>query len=263
MSALGVAPWAAAAAVVAAAVAVRPSRAGVDRRPLLRPTTASVPGRAESRLDARIGRRLRRALRRPDDPASDRRLGRLAVVVPFLFVIDPILAVMLVGGVVVATGLRRRSERRARVRRVVEELPEVVDLLTLVAASGATLPLAIDVVASRGAGRVAAGLGRARRAAARGADLADALDEVPAVDGDEVRPLVRVLTGALRDGTEVVGPLERLAVEVRTHRRRLAEEQARRLPVQLLFPLVVCVLPAFGLLTVVPLLSGALASLPG
>ena len=44
-------------------------------------------------------------------------------------------------------------------------------------------------------------------------------------------------------------------------RRREAEERARRLPVQLLFPLVVCVLPAFGLLAVVPLLAGSLPAL--
>jgi hypothetical protein len=36
---------------------------------------------------------------------------------------------------------------------------------------------------------------------------------------------------------------------------------ARRLPVKLLFPLVLCTLPAFALLTVVPLLVGSLREL--
>jgi hypothetical protein len=44
-------------------------------------------------------------------------------------------------------------------------------------------------------------------------------------------------------------------------RRRWAELHARRLPVQLLFPLVVCILPAFGLLAIVPLVLSALSSL--
>jgi tight adherence protein C len=52
-----------------------------------------------------------------------------------------------------------------------------------------------------------------------------------------------------------------LAAEVRAERRRRAEAAARRVPVKLLFPLVLCVLPAFGLLTVVPLLAGAATSL--
>ena len=51
--------------------------------------------------------------------------------------------------------------------------------------------------------------------------------------------------------------LERLAVEERTPLRRRAEARARKVPVRLLFPLVFLVLPAFGLLTVVPaLLAG-------
>ena len=45
----------------------------------------------------------------------------------------------------------------------------------------------------------------------------------------------------------------RLAAEARLERRRAAEATARRVPVKLLFPLVLCTLPAFALLTVVPL----------
>jgi len=48
---------------------------------------------------------------------------------------------------------------------------------------------------------------------------------------------------------------------VRRDRRRKAEEAARRIPVKLLFPLVGCTLPAFALLTVAPLIAGAVRSL--
>ncbi|MDP9387533.1 MAG: hypothetical protein M3Q48_06280, partial [Actinomycetota bacterium] len=58
-----------------------------------------------------------------------------------------------------------------------------------------------------------------------------------------------------------VPALERLAAEVRRQRLRQAEEAARRVPVLLLFPLVLCVLPAFALLTVAPLIAGALREL--
>jgi hypothetical protein len=49
--------------------------------------------------------------------------------------------------------------------------------------------------------------------------------------------------------------------EVRADRRRRAEEAARKVPVKLLFPLVTCTLPAFGLLTVAPLVASAVRSL--
>jgi tight adherence protein C len=79
--------------------------------------------------------------------------------------------------------------------------------------------------------------------------------------GEPVRPLVRALTSSERYGVPLRDALDRLAVEVRLDRRRRAEEAARRVPVKLLFPLVLCVLPAFALLTVVPLLVGAFRSL--
>ena len=55
-----------------------------------------------------------------------------------------------------------------------------------------------------------------------------------------------------RYGTPVVPALERAAIEIRLAQRRALEERARKLPVQLLFPLVFCCLPAFALLTVAP-----------
>jgi pilus assembly protein TadC len=45
-------------------------------------------------------------------------------------------------------------------------------------------------------------------------------------------------------------------------RRRAAETSARKLPVRLSFPLVLCILPAFIVLTVVPAIFGALRALP-
>src|SRR3712207_6889914 len=55
--------------------------------------------------------------------------------------------------------------------------------------------------------------------------------------------------------TTLFRSLDRLAFEVRADRRRRAEEAARRVPVKLLFPLVLCTLPAFALLTMAPLLA--------
>ena len=55
--------------------------------------------------------------------------------------------------------------------------------------------------------------------------------------------------------------LERLRDEARQLRRRRADERIRRLPVRLSVPLVLCTLPSFALLTVVPMLLAALTSL--
>ena len=67
-----------------------------------------------------------------------------------------------------------------------------------------------------------------------------------------------VLLASDRLGAPAGPALTRLAHDVRTDLRRRAEARARTLPVKLLFPLVFLVLPAFGLLTVVPALLTAL-----
>jgi tight adherence protein C len=68
-----------------------------------------------------------------------------------------------------------------------------------------------------------------------------------------------VLLASDRLGAPAGPALTRLAHDVRTDLRRRAEARARTLPVKLLFPLVFLVLPAFGLLTVVPALLSALS----
>lgn len=97
---------------------------------------------------------------------------------------------------------------------------------------------------------------------ATGARLADALERLPDDLGDDaVRPLVAAITDAERYGAALGPTLDRLADDARRSRQRRAEEAARRIPVKLLFPLITCILPAFGLLTVAPLIAGGLRAL--
>jgi tight adherence protein C len=137
----------------------------------------------------------------------------------------------------------------------------VVDLFVLAAGAGLTVPLAVSAVARRATGPIGAGLAAADRAVGLGRALPDALCDLPAALGEPVRGLTAALISAERYGTPLVDSLARLADEVRVQRRRRAETAARRVPVKLLFPLVLCTLPAFALLTVVPLLLSALGSL--
>jgi tight adherence protein C len=154
----------------------------------------------------------------------------------------------------------RRSERR-RLLALAADLPDVVDLLVLAVGSGLTVRLALARVACRSPGPLAAELRRACDEAALGRRLADALDDLPARAGEAVRPLVAALVASERYGAPLAASLERLADEVRRDRRRRAEEAARKVPVKLLFPLVCCTLPAFALLTVVPLVASGVRGL--
>ncbi len=104
-------------------------------------------------------------------------------------------------------------------------------------------------------------LGGAIREVDAGSRLADALARVPDRLGESTRPVVAALVDGDRYGTPVGAVLAEVAMEARRSRQRRAEEAARRVPIKLLFPLVGCILPAFGLLAVAPLIAGGLRAL--
>lgn len=149
--------------------------------------------------------------------------------------------------------LRRRARRRTEVHR---SLPDVVDLLRLGADAGLTVSMALSAVAEHGVGPLAGAVGSVMDRAGRGVRLVDALDGLridPAVE-----PLTDALVDAERYGTPLAEALTRVAIDSREQRRRQAELRARRLPVQLLAPLVACALPATVVLAVVPVATVAL-----
>lgn len=138
---------------------------------------------------------------------------------------------------------------------------DVVDLFALACGAGLTVAAAFRLVTTHTNGPLGRAFADALAEIDDGARLSDVLADLPARVGEIVRPLSSALTMAARYGTPVVPALERAAVEIRLAQRRALEEQARRLPVQLLFPLVFCCLPAFALLTVAPIVLTVLRGL--
>lgn len=156
---------------------------------------------------------------------------------------------------------RRRAERRRVAGEVAAEVPELVDLVHVAVSAGLTVPLAVEAAARHAPPRLGRELRAALAEVAKGARLADALARLPDRVGEAPRALVATLVDGARYGTPIGPALDRLAADARASERRRAEERARRVPVLLLFPLVTCVLPAFGLLTVVPLVADGVRAL--
>lgn len=160
---------------------------------------------------------------------------------------------------VVPSVLDRRRATRCR-RRLAAELPVVTDLLSVAVGAGANPTHAVALAAHWSPRRAARVLRRVVDAQARGADLTEAL-RVATAGVPDWAPIVDALLASERLGAPIGPSLARVADQQRAELRRRAEAHARRVPVQLLFPLVFLVLPAFGLLTVVPVLVSGLTSL--
>jgi tight adherence protein C len=224
----------------------------------------AVAGRGAARSPAvALGAAVLRLAGRPEratGPAAARRTGWAALVAGALLPVSPVLAAAPLAWALAGPMLAARRAAARHEAAVVDQLPDIVDLLALTAAAGLPVPAALVAIGDRPGGPLGAACARAAAVVRRGGTTAGALAEVAAA-GPAVRPLVDALAQHVRYGTPLVPALDRVGIEARARRRRRAEEAARRLPVALLFPLVLTTFPAFVLLTVVPLLAGSFGSL--
>lgn len=238
-----------AAAVVVAAGWARGATAGPRRAPV---------GRGAGRDAPWSGR-----VARPPVPAP--RALAVAVGVTAVGVAATMLGALgTVGLVGAGLGLRVALVRAAARRRVAQldaALPELVALLELAASAGHPVSRCIEAVAPRAPPVTRSVLADVRWRVARGAPLPSSLEQAGPDLGPLGPALVDALVTGLVTGAPLVPALRRVGDAARDRRRRRAEESARRLPVTLLLPLVCCILPAFGLLAIVPLLAASLESL--
>lgn len=146
---------------------------------------------------------------------------------------------------------RRREEARA-------DLPHVVGLLAAALRSGAATGVAVDVVRAALPGAAADRLAPVAARLALGADPLRVWEGLAA--DDALGPLGRALARSQTTGAPVVRTVERLADELAATARAEVEDRARAIGVKAALPLGLCLLPAFVLIGIVPLVAGLLAT---
>ncbi len=140
------------------------------------------------------------------------------------------------------------SIRRAIMRRqakIIKELPETLDLLTISVEAGLGLDQALETVATRRTGplseEIRAYLDEVRLGSARN----EALKAIGTRTGvEELITFTGTLVQAMEFGVSIAVVLRIQADEVRTRRRQRIEERAMKAPVKMLFPLIFLILPA-------------------
>jgi Flp pilus assembly protein TadB len=169
-----------------------------------------------------------------------------------------------VGASVVTWWRSRRWEPASvrRRRRLLEtELPWVVDLLTAALRAGLGPAEALTRVAEVCHADVAAALQVPLARLRLGADPVSVWSQL--ASHAELGRLGATLRRATESGAPVVDALVRLGEDLRSVRRAAVEERVRRIEVKAAVPLGACLLPAFVLLAVVPLVAGSASQLLG
>ena len=208
-----------------------------------------------------LGRLLRGSMLRAPDNELDLRVGASVVLgLVGLIAGNPVVAVLFAALAWAWPAFRKRKIARRESAAIESVLPECVDLFRLATGAGYSIHQVVDLVVPHLPPAVAPVFVEVRRRVRLGVRLGDALDPLDDL-GECFRPLAAALRSSAFDGVALTHALERVAADARLVRRRHAEERARKLPVRLLFPLITCILPAFALLTVVPLLVASMPSL--
>ncbi|WP_426571001.1 type II secretion system F family protein [Aquihabitans sp. McL0605] len=185
----------------------------------------------------------------------------IAGVVLAVAAVGPVLTLVAAGAVLLARSALVRSARRRADAAVAGAVPDLVDLFLISASAGHPVAASLVVVEPRAPPPLQPAIGRATQRFHRGLPLAECLARLGGDLGPAGGSLTDSLAQAAASGVPLVPLLEGVARTARDQRRRRAQEQARRLPVTMLFPLVACILPAAVLLAVVPVLAASISSL--
>jgi tight adherence protein C len=132
-------------------------------------------------------------------------------------------------------------------------LPDAMDMLTVCVEAGLGFDAALAQVARNTAGPLAAELARALQEMQIGKSRTEALRAMAdRTTVPELRAFVAALVQAGELGISIARVLREQASEMRMRRGQRAEEKAQKVPVKILFPLVLCLFPALFVIIIGP-----------
>jgi tight adherence protein C len=124
------------------------------------------------------------------------------------------------------------------------ELPDTLDQMTIAVEAGLGFDAAMSRTGQNGKGPLAAELVRTLQDMQIGMSRREAyLALAERTGAPDLRRFVNAILQADRYGISISAVLRTQASEMRRKRRQRAEEQAMKIPVKVLFPLMVCILP--------------------
>ena len=146
-----------------------------------------------------------------------------------------------------------KQNRDVRVEAIEKELPDVLDVLAISVEAGVGLEGAIQAVTERFQSPLADELGHMLSEMELGLSRREALQNLRSrTDIPDLNGFVLALLQADALGMPMTRVLQTQAEEMRRRRRGKVREAAAKLPVKILFPLIVFILPALFIVILGP-----------
>ncbi len=157
--------------------------------------------------------------------------------------------------------LGRGQTREQRIRL---ELADTLDQMTIAVEAGMGFDGAMARVADHGNGVLAEELTRTLQDMRMGRTRRQALEDLAErAYVPDLRRFVRAILQADAHGISVGDVLRTQAAEVRLKRRQRAEEQAQKVPVKVLLPLMLCILPVLFIVLMTPVVIDIVGAFSG
>jgi tight adherence protein C len=144
------------------------------------------------------------------------------------------------------SGLKRQEAMR-------RAAPDALDMLTVCVEAGLGFDASLSQVADNTSGPLAAEFARVLKEIQLGQSRREALaDLAERSDVNEIKSFVAALIQADQLGVPIAGVLREQAGELRVRRRQRAEEKAQKVPVKIIFPVLLCIFPVFFIIVIGP-----------
>lgn len=142
------------------------------------------------------------------------------------------------------------TKRQDKIRKA---LPDALDMLTVCVEAGLGFDAALAQVSRNTAGPLAGEFARVLQEMQIGKSRTNALRGMTdRTTVSELRTFVSALVQASELGIAMAAVLREQAKELRVRRRQRAEEQAQKVPVKILFPLIFCIFPVMFVVIIGP-----------
>ncbi|GAA4106131.1 type II secretion system F family protein [Enteractinococcus coprophilus] len=160
--------------------------------------------------------------------------------------------------------LLAHNAAQKRSERIGLELADTLDQMTIAVEAGLGFDGAMARAGQNGRGPLAEELVRTQQDIAMGSSRKDAFRALTErTDVTDLRRFVRAVIQADTYGISVAGILHTQADEMRLKRRQRAEEQAQKVPVKVLAPLMLCILPVLFIVVMGPAVLNMMEVLGG
>jgi tight adherence protein C len=153
-------------------------------------------------------------------------------------------------------------KKRQRFTKIDRQMPDMIDLLVVTIEAGLGILASMRVASTSMPDPLGQELRLTLQEQRMGLTVQQAIESLgKRADTPNMRIFVRSLTQGERLGVSISATMRNLSVEMRKRRKAAAEEKAQKMPIKMLFPLILFIFPAMFIVILVPMVINIIDAL--